>query len=987
MSFLTYSIGGIPAGCVYALVAIGLVLIYKTTGVFNLAFGAQAYVSAALYYVTVAQHGWPKLAGFAFSVLLVGPLIGLLLDRGLFRFMHSATTTAKVATSIGLLVGIPPIVQFFWGAGAHQAPPYLTPGIARNETPPVYHLGADIHLDLNQLMTIGVTVFVVVLLTILFRYSAIGLKMRAVVESPRMVELAGIDSQRVSTFAWMLSSLLAGLAGVLIAPLQNNVDPIQLTYLLVTALAAAAFGGLYSLPMTFVGGVLLGVLQNAMTSFLPLGSAFARELRPSFPFIVLVLLLLFWPPIRKRTKEIADPLAGCEPPPASRVKPEERGSLVWLNRVSFPIPIITVVVLTLFILSDRWVTVMSQGIAVATIFLSLVVLTGLSGQLSLCQVSFAGIGAFTTGLLAIHLHISFIGGMIAGGVVGAAAGTLIAIPALRLSGLYLTIATLAFAVMADNLIFQLEWVNHGAPGLLPIPRPQVGPFNLATSQRSYFVMVLAVFGILSGIVVLVRRGTVGRFLAALRGSEIAANAIGINPARSKFTVFALSAGIAAVGGALYASNAPPPQFIDPYSFYYIFSLAFVLVLLTTGSRRVEDAFFAGLFFSLTTFVFGTLIQGRWAQLPQLLFGFGILGYVRHSEGLAEYNKQRILLRISGWIDKLRSRAVPEQVAGVDTGLAGAEAGAAGVSAPASELGPLVGVSAQQTSSLDRALGTTLATQASNQLPVAPGAAQNYGSTGVHREDGHPLLAAEHISKSFGGITALQELSLSVDPAEAVGLVGPNGAGKTTLFNCLLGIERPDTGTVAFDGHDLDGMAIYQRARLGIGRTFQRIELFSEMSAREHLLVAERVRDGGGALWKDLVNKGIPTATEQAEAQEVIALLGIDGMADLPIESLSLGHGRLVELGRALITRPKLLLLDEPSSGLDQMEALRLSEVLNRVRTERGTAVLLVEHDLEMVQRVVSRLYVLDFGMLLATGPTDEVLSDAGVRRAYLGQVP
>lgn len=261
-----------------------------------------------------------------------------------------------------------------------------------------------------------------------------------------------------------------------------------------------------------------------------------------------------------------------------------------------------------------------------------------------------------------------------------------------------------------------------------------------------------------------------------------------------------------------------------------------------------------------------------------------------------------------------------------------------------------------------------------------------------------LLEATRISKRFGGIVALSELSLGVDAGEAVGLVGPNGAGKTTLFNCLLGILRPDTGTVTFDGHDLNPVVpmpgplsfqrqlpVYRRARLGIGRTFQRIELFTEMSARDHLLVAERARRGGGALWKDILNRGAPTADEQDRAASVLALLGIDDVADLPVEALSLGHARLVELGRALIGEPRLLLLDEPSSGLDRMESLALARVLARIQRERGTAILLVEHDLEMVQRVVTRLCVLDLGELIANGPCDTVMGDAKVRQAYLGE--
>jgi branched-chain amino acid transport system ATP-binding protein len=249
-----------------------------------------------------------------------------------------------------------------------------------------------------------------------------------------------------------------------------------------------------------------------------------------------------------------------------------------------------------------------------------------------------------------------------------------------------------------------------------------------------------------------------------------------------------------------------------------------------------------------------------------------------------------------------------------------------------------------------------------------------------------LLEVSGITKRFGGITALSNISLTVEADEMVGLVGPNGAGKTTLFNCLLGVLRPDAGLVSFAGVVIDRLPIYRRARLGIGRTFQRMELFTEMTGRQQLLAAERSRRGTGGLLHDLVNRGAPTPDEQARVTALLELLDIADIADLPVEALSLGHGRLVELGRALATEPKLLMLDEPSSGLDRQETAALAGMLLRVSAERGTAVLLVEHDLEMVQQMASRLYVLDFGQLIASGPTAEVLADAEVRRAYLGQV-
>jgi branched-chain amino acid transport system ATP-binding protein len=250
----------------------------------------------------------------------------------------------------------------------------------------------------------------------------------------------------------------------------------------------------------------------------------------------------------------------------------------------------------------------------------------------------------------------------------------------------------------------------------------------------------------------------------------------------------------------------------------------------------------------------------------------------------------------------------------------------------------------------------------------------------------PLLAAEQITVRFAGITALADVSLSVSEREVVGLIGPNGAGKTTLFNCLSGALRPNAGTVRFGGVSIGGLPTHKRARLGMARTFQRIELFSGMTVREHLVVAERSRRRNGALWKDIFGVGRADAEERERVDATLALLGLTADADRPIEALSLGRGRLVEVGRALMTEPRLLLLDEPSSGLDRDETRALSETLRAVHDQHGTAMLLVEHDLDMVLDLVERIYVLDFGTLIAQGAADEVLRDARVREAYLGEV-
>jgi len=249
-----------------------------------------------------------------------------------------------------------------------------------------------------------------------------------------------------------------------------------------------------------------------------------------------------------------------------------------------------------------------------------------------------------------------------------------------------------------------------------------------------------------------------------------------------------------------------------------------------------------------------------------------------------------------------------------------------------------------------------------------------------------VLEATAVTKRFAGIVALDDVSLQVEAGERVGLIGPNGAGKTTFFNCVLGVVRPDGGQVLLDSRDIGGLPVHARALLGIGRTFQRIELFTESTVREHLLIAERTRRGDGRLWKDLLGRGRPRPDEIARCDEVLELLGLGDLAEEPIERLSLGKGRLVEVGRALMTDPKLLLLDEPSSGLDRDETADLARTLQDVQAAQGFAILLVEHDVELVSSFTERCYVLDFGCLIAAGPTADVMASDEVRTAYFGDV-
>jgi branched-chain amino acid transport system ATP-binding protein len=240
---------------------------------------------------------------------------------------------------------------------------------------------------------------------------------------------------------------------------------------------------------------------------------------------------------------------------------------------------------------------------------------------------------------------------------------------------------------------------------------------------------------------------------------------------------------------------------------------------------------------------------------------------------------------------------------------------------------------------------------------------------------------------FGGVVALNSVSLSVPPAAIVGLVGPNGAGKSTLFSVLSGLHRPDEGHVLFEGADITRTTAARRARLGLARTFQHPEMFAGLTTREHVQLAHRVSTSRSRIWTDVVTgRGFrPADKDEAERVDVLLdALHLTEIADRPVAGLPLGMTRLVEIARALALNPKVLLFDEPSSGLDVQETEQVMHVLERAVERRGVSLLLVEHDVAMVLRLCRYIYVLDFGVKIGEGIPEEIRGNPAVRAAYLG---
>jgi branched-subunit amino acid ABC-type transport system permease component len=642
---LSYAIPGLPYGCVFALLGLGLVLTYQTSGVFNLASGAQAYASAVVFYVCI-RNGWPVWAAFVVSVVLGAPLLGMAMHFGLYRFVRARPVLVKLVAALGMLIAIPAVLQVAFGAGQLVNPPslWLSPSKI------YFHVAGD-GINGTELSTVIVTAAIALLLSLMFHFTQVGLRMRAIAESSRMVQLAGVNAEAVGMVSWMMSSLLAGLSGVLLAPVFGGLQSTNFTELLVAAVAAAAAGSLKSLPWTFFGGVGLGLAAEVLTGYLPSGNILSSGLRPALPFVVLLGLLLFLPGLRRRWGRTADPLAGCDPPPAALVstvggplfRQASRGTMAVLG-IAFVASVMTWI-------SGSWVFTLTQGLVMGILFLSLVLLTGFSGQISLCQASFFGVGAFTVGQMASHFGLSVLVGILVAGVVTAAVGVIVALPALRLGGLALALATLAFGLLADNIGFQYSWSGNGDSGI-SVPRPQLGPINF-TNDRGYFLLVCVVLALCIGAVSAIQRGTTGRQLAALRGSELAAASIGINTQRLKIVVFALSAGIAGVGGALYASL---DQSVSASDFNTLFSLVLVVVIATIGVYTVEGAIEAGMAYVLLYTILTSDIPSAYASLLELAFGAGAIVYVLHPEGVVEYLKRVV-------IDHVPHRTSPAEVSG------------------------------------------------------------------------------------------------------------------------------------------------------------------------------------------------------------------------------------------------------------------------------------------------------------------------------------
>ncbi|MBM3672208.1 MAG: hypothetical protein FJW86_08535 [Actinobacteria bacterium] len=583
-----YILSGLVLGSISAVSVLGLVLTYSSSRVFNFAHGAMAYFIAVLYWWLTDDQGWSVWPAAIVSVLVVAPLLGLFLWAIVFRRLTHATPVVRFVSTVGLWVAIPALARIIFpiiSAGSDVQ----TRGLGG--TPPGQFDVLGVTVNWNQATVIIGAAAVAVGFTILMRFTPLGLMTRAAVDSPRVAAIAGINPSAITAISWMLGTMLAGLAGVLLSPLLG-ISEIQFTLLLVVSLAAAVLGRMTSIPLAFGGAMAIGMIQGLSEKWESANLGFVEfsldGFKPSVPFVLMLIALLAYQGLRREQFEV-DLRAG---PTEEEVAPAAR--LTGWKAAIGPIAVALVLLSVPIWLNDFWIGVVSQGVALGVLFLTFTVVTGEGGMVSLAQVSLAGIGAFTAAKLATDAEWPVWLALLAGGAVAVPIGLLLAGLTLRLGGLYLALGTLAFSQLLRFTVFGRDDFDNFGSGVA-IDRPEfLGiDFSISGGRDNFYYLLVIVFMVAALVVVNLRRSTTGLVLTAMRSSEQAAATTGISILRSKLIAFGTSAFIAGLGGGLFAVSFGRATNV---SFEVLVGIVWLAIVVTWGVRSVLGALMAGILY-------------------------------------------------------------------------------------------------------------------------------------------------------------------------------------------------------------------------------------------------------------------------------------------------------------------------------------------------------------------------------------------------------
>jgi ABC-type branched-subunit amino acid transport system ATPase component/branched-subunit amino acid ABC-type transport system permease component len=921
-SYLVLGVVGLALGSVYAALASGLVVVYKGTGVINFACGAMAawaafvfdefLASGDLVFPVVLIHDRIHLTDDPTTVMALGVAIGSAVGIAaiahylVFRPLRHAPQLARVVAGAGLMLALQTLMAMRFGTMPRVVPSLLPEGLL--------HIG-EASVAMSNLY-LGILAVVVGLgLWAYFRFTRVGLATRAAAESERNASLARFATDRLGLMTWILSSVVVAVTVILASP-TIGLNPTSYTLYIVPALAAALVGRLDSIMPAVVAGLFLGVISAEFT-FMSTQDWFPKwastGVAETIPLLIVIIVLF----LVGRNLPARGAVENARLPSFSRPR----------NRPKVVVPLVAagIVLIVLTHGSYRFGVITSMSMAIAA--LSLVLLTGLVGQVSLAQAAMAGTAGFILSKLGTQFGLGFPLAPVLAALGATAIGVLIGLPALRIRGTQLAVVTLAAAVAVENFVFRNPSISPLSGN--PVDPPSLFGIDLGiregqdTARTAFALLTLAVLVLCALAVGNIARSATGRRFLAVRSNERAAAAVGIGVASSKLTAFALSAFLAGVCGTLIGYSRGS---LSAESFTALVGVTWLMFAYLGGISSIPGAFVAGL---LAPLGLSYVIFDRWlgASLGyQFVAAIGlILTAIFNPEGIAGY-----------WRGSLERRR--------------AKRAAARASVDAEVL-----------------------------APAPPEVADAAAERSRPARTGEPLFAVDELTVSFGGLKAVDGCSLRVHRGEIVGLIGANGAGKTTLIDGVTGFVA-SSGSVQLAGGSLDGLPPHRRARRGLRRTWQSGELFGDLTVKENLLVAGEPSSAKSTTL-DVFH---PTRVGLDErAGEVLELVGLSEERDVKPAELPLGKQKLVGVARALMSAPTVVLFDEPAAGLSTDQSQLLGERLLAVLHD-DMAMLLIEHDVELVLSVCDYVYVLDFGKLLAEGTPEEIRRNPAVVDAYLG---
>jgi ABC-type branched-subunit amino acid transport system ATPase component/branched-subunit amino acid ABC-type transport system permease component len=926
-------LSGIVTGGLFAILSSGLVLTYQVAGVFNFATGATAFVSALMFFELNTGAGWSIVPAALVTILIFAPLLGVLLDYAMLRKLARAGITAQIVATIGLTIALPAAGLFIVDEAGLTTTTNVTspPGVGPVPAE-VWHLTSRVSFDSTKLSILSAAAFTAIVLWIVVRLTPLGLQMRACVDRRDLASLRGVNPGRSSLIASVLSTTLAGLVGVLGAPILN-LSPDLYTGAMLAAAGAAVFARFTSIPLAFFFGLLLGVIENLVAGYVSPHISF-QGLSSSTPYILIFVGLLLLNATRARR--------------AGTVSDEKMRDLdisgLPLWRRTWPWIVSGVgLLIWIFVANDIWLGYTITGLSLAIVFVSFVLVTGIGGMVSLAQATFVTAAALSAGFFISH-GWPFVLALLAGTAVAGVVGALVSLPALRLGGLPLALSTLAIAYVGDLLVFQLDPVRNQTLGWT-IPRPHWFGINfdglLPNGDRNFALLAFVFVLIAVWLVRNLERSPSGRAMLALRSSSVAAEASGVSTARQKFTLFTISAAMAGFGGIMYASYNGAANNTDHPATEGLIWLAVVVAF---GVRRPGSAVIAGLVYGLSPHIFNDYISTS-TYLVTMLFGLGGVGLAKNPEGFLvdTVDSFRQLGR------KLSARRAPA-----------AEPVMAGASTPADRLtkpeAEAVATADGDTSVVGLEKAATVPA-----VPSQPTVSATTGAAGSELPPSDALLQVRGLRAGYDGIEVLHGIDFDVSAGSIVAVLGPNGAGKTTLCSVINGLVPADAGTVTLGGTDVTTWAPYRRSRSGLVLAPESRGIFTGLTVEENLRL-------------------VLNASERESVYERFTALR--ERRRLPAGVLSGGEQQMLTLAPLLAKPPRVLIADEPSLGLAPLVIEQVMEILREIAAA-GCAVLLVEEKLHGIAHVAESVIALDLGRVAWTRAASEV-DAAALAATYLG---